>query len=311
LNIDTHMDATTHPWFPKRIGAVLADIKIAHTVFALPFALASAHLAFMISGGYKLDILLAILVCMVMARTAAMSFNRYLDSNLDSENPRTNTRSIPSGRATRVDALVVAIACSLIFFAACLYLGPWPSWLSIPALAFILTYSSAKRFTPLTHIWLGCALAIAPTGAWLAVTGGWAWQPVILSVAVVFWVAGFDIIYSLQDIDFDRAHRVFSIPAKLGPGGALLVARVLHFLSFLGFAGFGIASVLIWPYWIALGLAGALLLAEHMMVRPNDFSRVGIAFFTVNGAVSILLFAGVLVSTLIESSPVMGFVSSH
>ncbi len=285
----------------KRIGAVLGDIKIAHTVFALPFALLSAHLAFVVTGGYRLHTLIAILVCMVTARTAAMSFNRYFDRDIDSINPRTAHRSIPAGRARPTDALLVVIACSVVFIATCWYLGPLPLILSVPTLAFILIYSAGKRYTTWTHLWLGSALAIAPTGSWIAVTGAWSWLPVVLSVAVVFWVAGFDVIYALQDISFDREHRVFSIPALKGPATALWIARFMHLVSFCALAAFGWLAMIGWPYWTALGLVFVLLVVEHAIVSPDDYSRVGIAFFTMNGVISILLYLSVLVASLVGS----------
>lgn len=295
-----HLTASHSPgstW--RRIAAVFGDIKFAHTVFALPFALLSAHLAFISIGGYRWDILLGILVCMVTARTAAMSFNRYLDRGLDAVNPRTSGRSLPSGRARPADVLAVVIGCSIIFIAACWYLGPWPLALSVPTLAFLLSYSASKRFTVLTHLWLGVALAIAPTGAWIAVTGGWSFLPILLSSAVACWVAGFDVIYALQDTEFDREHLIFSAPATMGVANALWWARGLHFLSFLALAGFGVWAGIGWPYWTALGLVGVLLLVEHSLVRHDDFSRVGIAFFTVNGVISIMLYLSVLVASLV------------
>jgi len=284
-----------------RVAAVLGDIKIAHTVFALPFALLTAHLAFMESGGYRIETLIGILICMVTARTAAMSFNRYLDRDIDAENPRTQDRSIPSGRAQPKDALIITIICSVIFIGTCAFLGTLTLILSLPTIAFLLAYSWSKRFTSLTHIWLGAGLAIAPTGAWIAVTGSWSWVPVVLSVAVLLWVAGFDVIYSLQDINFDKKYRVFSIPAKFGERNGLLIARILHFFSFLGFIGFGFAvergleSVLIGVgWWIAVGLVAILLLAEHSIIKPGDHSRLGIAFFTLNGVISIILYLSVI-----------------
>jgi len=289
----------------SRISAVLGDIKIAHTVFALPFALLTTHIAFMESGGYRINTLLGILACMVAARTAAMSFNRYLDRDMDARNPRTSSRSIPSGRARPLDALVITILCSLVFIAVCAYLGKLPMILSVPTIVFLLGYSWSKRFTWLTHIWLGASLAIAPTGAWMAVTGAWSWLPVILSMAVLFWVAGFDVIYSLQDLEFDRDNRVFSIPASVGERGGLFAARILHLLSFAALIGFGLAGQkslggdyfgLFW--WVALIFTGVLLLIEHSLVKPGDHSRLGIAFFTLNGAISILLYLSVLVSGL-------------
>jgi len=289
-----------------RIGAVLGDIKIAHTVFALPFALLSAHLAFVATGGYRLNTILAILLCMFTARTAAMSFNRWLDRDIDASNPRTLDRAIPSGRARPADALGVVIACSIVFIATCWYLGRLPFALSLPTIAFILTYSWSKRFTALTHLWLGSALAIAPTGAWIAVTGGWSWLPVILSVGVVFWVAGFDVIYSLQDIEFDRLKGIHSIPAMVGEQRGLWIARGMHVLSFFAFVAFGRAAMMsfaAWPYWTAIGIVGALLIVEHAVARPGDRARLGIAFFTLNGVISILLYASVIVSTMLTRTP--------
>jgi 4-hydroxybenzoate polyprenyltransferase len=283
------------------IAAILGDIKFAHTVFALPFALASAHLAFLRTGGYRLDKLLLILLCMVTARTAAMSFNRYVDRDLDSENPRTTGRSIPSGRARPSDALLVIVVCSVVFLAACYFLGTWPLALSIPALAFLFAYSLIKRFTVLTHLWLGASLAIAPTGAWVAITGSWSLIPVVLSIAVVFWVAGFDVLYALQDIEFDRSHRVFSVPRSLGIKGSLWIARGLHIASFAVLILFGWITGIGWPYWVVLAIVGTVLGVEHLMVRADDLSRVGVAFFTMNGIVSILIYAGVLISTLPQS----------
>jgi 4-hydroxybenzoate polyprenyltransferase len=281
----------------KRLSAVLRDIQFLHTLFALPFALASSHLAFLSIGGYKLNILFAILVCMVTARTMAMSFNRYLDRKLDSENPRTKNRSIPSGLARPIDALIVVIVCALIFIAACWYLGSWPLGLSIPTIAFLLGYSQAKKFTVLTHLWLGWALAIAPVGAWIAITGRWSLVPIILSFAVASWVAGFDMIYSLQDIEFDKAHNVYSIPSRFGVLKALWIARGLHVLSLVMLYAFGISSHLTWPFMVILAIVSIVLILEHKMVKPYDFSRVGIAFFTMNGIISILFYIGVLIST--------------
>jgi len=286
----------------RRIAAVLGDIKFAHTLFALPFALLSAHLAFLSKSGYRWDTLIVILICMVTARTAAMSFNRYIDRDLDEKNIRTQHRSIPGGRARPMDALLVVIICSVIFFLACLYLGFWPSVLGIPTLAYILVYSAVKRYSTLTHLWLGGALAIAPMGAWLAVTGEWSWYPIPLCFGVLFWVAGFDIIYAMQDIEFDRKQRVFSIPARFGGVKGLMVARIFHVLSFLGFVYFGYIVEINIAYWIALGLVGILLITEHAMVKPGDLSRVGVAFFTMNGIISIVLYLSVLLGTFIGSS---------
>ena len=290
----------------RRIAAVLGDIKFAHTIFALPFALLSAHLAFLSIEGYRLNILLAILVCMVTARTAAMSFNRYLDRDMDSSNPRTQGRSLPSGKVKPSDTLTVVITGCVIFIATCWYLGMWPLILSVPTLAFLLLYSASKRFTVLTHLWLGTALAIAPMGAWIAVTGGWSWTIAILCVAVACWVAGFDVIYALQDVEFDKKNRVFSIPARIGSSGALLVARAFHLVSVISLVIFGLQAVLTWPYWVALALVVILIIIEHYLVKPDDLTKVGVAFFTVNGVISIVLYLSVIASTLVGASGVSG-----
>lgn len=290
----------------NRIAALLADIKIAHTVFALPFALLSAHIAFISTGGYRWQTLMAILICMVTARTAAMSFNRYLDRNIDAVNPRTSGRSIPKGRVRPSDAVLIVIFCSVIFIAACAYLGSWPLGLSVPTLAFLLGYSFTKRFTVLTHLWLGVALAISPMGAWLAITGNWNWLPVILSLAVAFWVTGFDIIYSLQDLEFDRKNCVFSIPMKFGPSRGLLITRILHVLSWMCMVYFGYAASIGWPWFAATAMVGIILVIEHSMVRPDDLSRVGFAFFTMNGIISILLYVSTLASSVLGTLNVHG-----
>jgi len=287
----------TSPASVPRILAVLGDIKIAHTIFALPFALLSAHLAFIQSGGYRLNTLVAILVCMVTARTAAMSFNRYIDRDLDAVNPRTQDRSIPSGRAKPIDALVVVIVCSIVFIAACWYLGPLPLILSVPTIAFLLGYSASKRFTLFTHLWLGIALAIAPVGAWIAITGAWSWYPVVLSAAVALWVAGFDVIYALQDVDFDIEHKVYSIPSMVGEAPALWISRGMHYVSAIALGVFGWLGGIGLPYWIALALVVILLLIEHSIIKPGDYSRLGIAFFTLNGVIGIVLYLSVLVDT--------------
>jgi 4-hydroxybenzoate polyprenyltransferase len=293
----TNPEDTAGNFSLSRFSAVLGDIKFAHTIFALPFALLAAHLAFLATGGYRIVTLAEILICMITARTAAMSFNRWLDRDIDSINPRTIDRSIPSGRARPVDAITITYICSVIFIATCWFLGKLPFILSIPTIAFLLGYSAAKRFTILTHIWLGVALAISPMGAWIAITGKWSWIPAILSVAVIFWVAGFDVIYSLQDIEFDRQNKIFSIPALNGETRAIWIARAMHFVSMIALGVFGYAIKIGWPYWVALGIVLILLLIEHSIAKPGDNSRIGIAFFTVNGVISIILYLSVLLAS--------------
>jgi 4-hydroxybenzoate polyprenyltransferase len=270
------------------VRATLSLVVFAHTIFALPFALLAAVLA---AGGLPpLRILLWILVAMVGARTAAMSFNRIVDRAIDAENPRTARREIPAGVVSvRQAVLVCAVSAALFVFAAaqlnrlCLLLSP-------VALAVVLGYSFAKRFTAAAHLFLGLGLAIAPTGAWIAVTGSFALLPALLSAAVLFWVAGFDVIYSLQDEAFDRAHALRSIPVLLGARRALLVAALFHALTLaLLYAVFVVAHGG-WLFGAGVVLGGTFLVRQHTLVTPRDLSRVNAAFFTANGWLSVGLF---------------------
>ncbi len=277
----------------KTLANIFGDIKLAHTVFALPYALISAHLAF--DGNYNLHTLLLILGCMFFARSAAMSFNRYVDAEIDKANPRTEGRSIPAGKVNRGQMLLFTIVSSILFVGCAWFLNLMCFILSFPALFVLLFYSYSKRFTTATHMWLGLALGIAPVGAWIAVRGTFDIGPIILSGAVILWVAGFDIIYALQDIDFDRAEGVRSIPAKLGPAGALISARLMHAGTILLLVVFGIYFGLGIAFWVGFCMTALLLIIEHGMVKPTDFSKVGYAFFTVNGIVSILLLICLLI----------------
>jgi 4-hydroxybenzoate polyprenyltransferase len=276
-----------------KLGVFTRDIKISHTVFALPFALLSTFLA---AGGLppvgKLGL---ILLCMIAARSVAMSANRLLDAQLDALNPRTARRAIPAGVLSRRFYLVIAIACCLAFIAATagfrwMYHNPWPLWLAVPVLAFLCAYPLLKRFTRLCHYYLGVALGLAPVCAWLAVRGTLNWPPILMGAAVVCWTAGFDIIYACQDYQSDLATGVVSVPARLGIARALWVARLTHIFS----VGLLIALAETAPqlgigYRIGVGIAVLLLLFEHALVRADDLSKVGVAFFTVNGTISLLL----------------------
>ncbi len=277
------------PMAPRNpLAATLSMIRFSHTVFALPFALLSAVLA---AGGVPpLRTLFFILLAMVGARSAAMSFNRIADRDVDAKNPRTASRELPAGvLSLRFAVLFCAASAALFVFAAsrlnrlCLILSP-------VALAIVLGYSLTKRFSSLSHLVLGLSLAIAPAGAWIAVTGSLALLPVVLSLSVLFWVAGFDVIYSLQDEAFDRAHGLRSIPAGLGAGRALLLSALFHALSLaLLYAVFFLAGG--GPLFGAgVVLAGAFLVRQHAIVRPGDLSRVDAAFFTANGWLSVAVF---------------------
>ncbi len=276
-----------------KLGAFASDIKLGHTVFALPFALLSTFLA---AGGMPRPGELAlILVCMVTARTVAMASNRMLDARLDALNPRTAGRAIPSGRLTATFVATIALLSAVAFFAcAWLFLrwygNPWPLYLSPAVLAFVSAYPLLKRFTRLCHYYLGAALALAPVCAWLAIAGRIDPPPLWMAAAVLCWTAGFDIIYACQDYRSDVECGVFSVPARLGIGPALWVSRATHALYVAMLVMLGRATPALGTlYFIGVGVAVALLVVEHALVRADDLSKVGLAFFTVNGIISIVL----------------------
>ena len=272
-------------------------IKLSHSVFALPFALSAAVLA--AGGAPPLRQVVWILVAMVGARSAAMGFNRLADQELDARNPRTAGRELPTGRLSRgeVWAFVVVSASALVVAAA--MLNPVCLALSPLALAIVFGYSYTKRFTALSHGFLGLALAIAPVGAWLAVRGALGWPPIVLGLAVLLWVAGFDTIYACQDAAHDRTVGLRSLPARWGIRTALLAARALHAGAVSLLAAL-FALVPLHPIYLAGVAAVAVLLAyEHSLVHPDDLSRVNAAFFTVNGWISIGYFAFTLAALLL------------
>jgi 4-hydroxybenzoate polyprenyltransferase len=277
-------------------------VKLPHTVFALPFALVGATMA-----SYRVPVriadLLLILVAFTAARFAAMGFNRVADRAIDARNPRTAMREIPSGKlSTREAALAVAVS-SAVFLVTAGLLNTLVLALAPLALGWIFLYSYTKRFTRWAHLVLGFALAIAPVGAYLALTGSWS-RPggvlLALAGAVLCWVAGFDILYSLQDMEFDRREGLHSVPAALGARGALRVSRTLHALSVLLFTLTGVLFADFGAlYFIGVGLIAAMLAWEQSLVRADDFSRVDAAFFNINGAISVVFFAIVLVERLV------------
>ena len=280
---------------------LLELIRFSHTLFALPFALLAAAMAWSANAratppvGFRWLDLLGILVCMVFARSAAMAFNRLADRRLDALNPRTQMRHLPTGLLSTGSVCAFLVLCSLGFVAGTLLFLPHtalPLWASLPVLAFLFGYSYAKRFTPLSHFWLGTALALAPVAAWVAIRGEVAWGPVVLGAAVVLWVAGFDMIYACQDFDFDVKMRLRSVPARLGIAGALRLAAACHF----GMVGLLLLLPLVYDgfdgiYLSGVAAIGLLLAYEHYLVRPDDLSRVNRAFFHVNAIVSIGLLA--------------------
>jgi 4-hydroxybenzoate polyprenyltransferase len=286
---------------------LLELIRFSHTVFALPFAFIAALLAWQDEHFRELD-LLGILLCTVFARSAAMAFNRLADRDIDARNPRTAGRHLPAGLLQTRTVAIFAILCSLGFIlSTTLFLkrvpeNPWPLYLSVPVLLFVLGYSLAKRFTGLAHVWLGAALALAPVGAWIAVAGiDGLGLPLLLGAAVMCWVAGFDILYACQDADFDRSAGLHSIPAKLGIRNSLRVAAALHVFMFVLLVFLGLASVHLGPLYLGgLGLIGALLVYEHSLVDAHDLTRVNRAFFQVNGVISMGLLALVILQLLVS-----------
>jgi 4-hydroxybenzoate polyprenyltransferase len=272
-------------------------VKLPHTIFALPFALVGATLASYEHPVHLRDVLL-ILLAFTSARFAAMGFNRIVDRAIDARNPRTQMREIPAGKLSVGEATAAVVVASAIFFGCaallnrlCLYLAPF-------ALGWILFYSYTKRFTRWAHLVLGFALAIAPVGAYLAIAGEWSRPATVLLAlagAVLCWVAGFDILYSLQDMEFDRAQGLHSVPAALGPRGALWVSRTLHLLCTALFVSLGfLVPGLGVLYFAATAVIGLMLAYEQSLVRADDFSRIDAAFFNVNGAISVLFFLIVL-----------------
>ncbi len=285
------------PSFLHRLSIILEMIKIQHTVFALPFAFMGALLAAhgLPTAGQAFFILLA----MVGARSAAMAFNRLVDAGIDAQNPRTASRALPRGLLSRGFTLGFVGASSLVFFYAASRLNPLALALSPPALAVALGYSYTKRFTWASHLVLGAALGLAPVGGWIAVRGDLAAAPLVLGAAVLFWVAGFDVLYALQDEDFDRQVGLHSLPVQLGRTRALALARRLHLVAGLGFGLTGWLAGLGLLYYLAALAAGLLLWWEHRLLSPADLTRLNQAFFTLNGAVSL----GLGVATLLSVWP--------
>ena len=272
-----------------KVNNYLSLVKFPHTIFALPFALLGFSLATIHnSNSLSLKLLALVLLCMLFARNAAMSFNRWADRHIDEINPRTTQREIPARIVGARSALIFCIANAVLFVAATWLINPLCFYLSPVALVIILGYSLTKRFTALSHFVLGLGLALAPTGAYLAVTGTINWIPVIISFSVLFWVSGFDIIYALQDDEFDRENHLRSIPVMLGRKKALNLSLVLHIITALMLIMAGLEGNFKTIYWIGLGIFSILLFYQHTIVKYNDLRKVNVAFFTLNGIASIL-----------------------
>ena len=272
-----------------KINNYLSLVKFPHTIFALPFALLRFSLATIhTSEPLSLQLLLLVLLCMLFARNAAMSFNRWADRDIDEINPRTAQREIPARKIGERSALMFCIANALLFIAATWFINRLCFYLSPVALIVILGYSLTKRFTALSHFVLGLGLALAPTGAYMAVTGAFDWIPVIISISVLCWVSGFDIIYALQDDEFDKQNHLRSIPVWLGRKSALNLSLVLHIITAVLLFSAGLLGTFKTIYWIGLGIFCILLFYQHTIVKYNDLRKVNVAFFTLNGIASIV-----------------------
>jgi 4-hydroxybenzoate polyprenyltransferase len=304
----------------------LSLVKFSHTIFAMPFALIgfalggkTLHWYFNVSGqwnlnqaiGWGYDVteftiwyyvkkFILVILCMVFARSAAMAFNRYLDRQFDAQNPRTAIREIPKGIISSNNALLFTIVCCVLFVVCCYFLNTAVLILSPIALFVILFYSYTKRFTALCHLVLGLGLSLAPIGAYLAVTGKFDLLPILFSFTVLFWVSGFDIIYSLQDEEFDKSQQLHSIPAAVGKRKALRISELLHSLSAACVIVAGVYGHFGWLYWIGVAVFVGMLIYQHSIVKPTDIRRVNIAFMTANGIASVVFAIFVIADLFVQ-----------
>jgi len=304
----------------------LSLIKFSHTIFAMPFALIGFFLGvlqktFLIIRTEQLNLntalgwnqsmfihwegigvkLILVIACMVFARSAAMAFNRYLDRSFDAKNPRTAIREIPAGIIAANNALAFTVIASFLFIITCYFINRTCFFLSPIALLVVLGYSYTKRFTPLCHLVLGLGLSLAPIGAYLAVTGHFSLLPVLFSFSVIFWVSGFDIIYALQDEEFDRSQKLYSIPAWLGKAKALRFSSILHLLSAICVVIAGLGGDFGWLYWAGVGVFCGMLIYQHSIVKPTDLKRVNLAFMTANGIASVVFACFVIADLFVHN----------
>jgi 4-hydroxybenzoate polyprenyltransferase len=297
----------------QSIKKYLSLIKFSHTIFAMPFALIGFFLGVqyvktnqivLSENGFNINpwlyTLIFVILCMVFARSAAMAFNRYLDMHIDAKNPRTAIREIPAGVIKPKSALMFTIICSVLFILCTLAINQLVFYLSFVALFVILFYSYTKRFTALCHLVLGLGLSLAPIGAFLAVTGVFDLLPILFSLLVLTWVSGFDIIYALQDEAFDKENHLNSIPALLGKNNALKLSTFLHFITAAIIILIGLYSVHLFWYWIGAFIFIGMLIYQHSIVKPNDLSKVNIAFMTANGIASIVFACFVILDILLK-----------
>ncbi len=278
------------------IQKYLGLVRFSHTIFALPFALLTAIIAWQNEVAFRWQDLLGIILCMVFARSAAMAFNRYADRKIDAENPRTAGRHIPAGELSARSVLLFTILTSTFFILSTLIFLPnkWPLMLSVPVLLFLLGYSYIKRFSMFAHYWLAAALMLSPVATWIALTGTLAWSPVALAAVIFFWVGGFDIIYACQDAEYDRDVGLHSIPSRLGIPGALRFAAISHLFCVAALVLFWKVAGMNTIFLVGIVIVAGLLFYEHLLIKPNDLSRAGVAFFHINALISIgLLLFGI------------------
>lgn len=282
------MENTASSGLALKIRYSLELVKFSHSLFALPFALAAFFVAS--RGSFRLTTLFWVLLSVVAARTAAMGFNRWVDADIDAKNPRTQDRHLPSGKLSLAWVKMLVIVASALFMIGASQINRLSLWLAPLCLALLFLYSLTKRFTHYTQLFLGLALGMAPIGAAIAATGVWNWPACVLGLAVLCWVAGFDLLYALQDIDFDRSHGVYSLAAKLGTKSSLKLSRLLHALFFVGLLSYGWIEHLGWLAWLGISICGIFLLWQHRLLR-QDLTRINAAFFTANGLLSLCFLA--------------------
>lgn len=283
----------------RSVKNYLSLVKFSHTIFAMPFAFIGFFIGITsVDKPFDPILLLKVVACMVFARTAAMAFNRYIDRDFDRKNARTQSREIPSGIIKPASALGLVIVSSALFMLTAFWINALCFYLSPVALAVVLGYSLTKRFTFLCHLILGIGLSLAPIGAYLAVTGKFDWVPLFFSFAVICWVSGFDIIYALQDDEFDRSLDLHSIPAFFGRKNALNFSNALHALAILFLVLAGLNFDFGWLYWTGTSVFSLLIIYQHLLVKPNDLSKVNMAFATTNGIAS-LVFSVFVVTDLL------------
>jgi len=276
-------------------------VKISHTIFSIPFAMIGFFLAIRENvGNIDFIILFLVILCVFFARNAAMGFNRYIDREFDQKNPRTALREIPRAIISPRSALLFVILNSVLFIITTAFINPLCLILSPVALMVVLGYSFTKRFTYLSHVFLGLGLALAPIGAYLAVTGEFALLPLLFSFCVLFWVAGFDIIYALQDIEFDRNENLKSIPVTMGARNSLILSAFFHLVALIMLVLAGMTGPFDMLYWIGLVIFTVLITYQHLIVKPSDFSRVNLAFATLNGVASIVFAVFVITDLYIK-----------